>query len=200
MGLETRCTMRIGRKAHEGKALLETSEIVFRGHERLKIPFQEIRNVAAKNGRLEVVHSGGTAVFELGDQAERWAEKIKNPKSRLDKLGVKEGSRVAVVGVEDDGFGRELEERGAEVVAAGKELDVAFLGVTSVSGLAKMKTLRARLKPAGALWVVWPKGRAELKEDHVRAAALQIDLVDVKVAAFSASHSALKLVIPVAKR
>jgi hypothetical protein len=200
MGLEARCTVRIGRRSHEGKALLETSEILFRGEERLKIPFREIRSVKTRDGRLEVVHAGGTAVFELGDQAEHWAEKIRNPRSRLDKLGVKPGSRVAVVSVADPDFDRELRERGAEVLASGKDLDVAFLGATSVAGLARMKTLRARLKPAGALWVVWPKGRPELKEDHVRAAALKIDLVDVKVAAFSASLSALKLVIPVGKR
>ena len=47
---------------------------------------------------------------------------------------------------------------------------------------------------------MWPKGRPELREDDIRRAALAIDLVDVKVAAFSATHSALKLVIPVAKR
>ena len=31
----------------------------------------------------------GEATFELGPKAERWAERIRNPKSLLDKLGVK---------------------------------------------------------------------------------------------------------------
>jgi hypothetical protein len=44
------------------------------------------------------------------------------------------------------------------------------------------------------------EGRKELTEDHVRAAAKKSGLVDVKVVAFSATHSALKLVIPLARR
>jgi hypothetical protein len=47
---------------------------------------------------------------------------------------------------------------------------------------------------------VWAKGRKELNENHVRDAALDAGLVDVKVARFSATHSALKLVVPKAKR
>jgi hypothetical protein len=39
-----------------------------------------------------------------------------------------------------------------------------------------------------------------LNENHVREAALDAGLVDVKVARFSATHSALKLVVPKAKR
>jgi hypothetical protein len=59
---------------------------------------------------------------------------------------------------------------------------------------------RAAIAPDGAIGVVWPKGRPALKEDHVRSAAALAGLVDVKVAAFSATHSALKLVIPVKNR
>jgi hypothetical protein len=47
---------------------------------------------------------------------------------------------------------------------------------------------------------LWPKGRKELREDDVRAAAKAQGLVDVKVMSFSATLSALKLVIPVALR
>jgi hypothetical protein len=50
------------------------------------------------------------------------------------------------------------------------------------------------------VWVVWRKGVPDLKEDHVRAAARTSGLVDVKVVAFSPTHSALKLVIPKATR
>jgi len=57
-----------------------------------------------------------------------------------------------------------------------------------------------RIAQNGAIWTVWPKGRPELKEDHIRAEAIRVGLTDVKVAAFSETHSALKLVIPVARR
>jgi len=48
--------------------------------------------------------------------------------------------------------------------------------------------------------VVWPKGQAHIKEGMIREAALAQGLVDVKVCAFSGTLSALKLVIPVARR
>jgi hypothetical protein len=56
------------------------------------------------------------------------------------------------------------------------------------------------IQPDGAIWAVWRKARKELTENHVREAALAAGLVDVKVARFSETHSALKLVVPKARR
>jgi hypothetical protein len=56
------------------------------------------------------------------------------------------------------------------------------------------------LKRDGSIWVVWPKGRQELKENDIIVAAKDAGLVDVKVIKFSETHSALKLVIPLARR
>ena len=75
-----------------------------------------------------------------------------------------------------------------------------FLGVKTLGDLSRLPAAMAALERNGAIWVVWPKGRRELTEDHVRAKALASGLVDVKVVAFSGTLSALKLVIPVAKR
>jgi hypothetical protein len=72
--------------------------------------------------------------------------------------------------------------------------------MTSAKDLARLATAEKTIARDGAIWVLWPKARAELKEDHVRAAALKVGLVDVKVASFSDTLSALKLVIPVARR
>jgi len=56
----------------------------------------------------------------------------------------------------------------------------------------------AQLAPAGMLWVSWPKKRSprfrDLTEDGVRAQALPLGLVDIKVCAVDADWSALKLV------
>ncbi len=120
----------------------------------------------------------------------------------IDKLGVKEGARVAVVGVEDAHFERQLRARTADVAEGRlrRDSDVIVYGATATADLGRLAALKGALRPAGAIWVVWPKGRPALTENHVRAAALASGLVDVKVCAFSATHSALKLVIPVAER
>src|SRR5687768_13330734 len=75
MGQEARCTMRYGERISEGKALLETSELLFRGEFRLKIPFGAMRSIEARDGDLTIAFEGELATFELGRQAERWAEK-----------------------------------------------------------------------------------------------------------------------------
>jgi len=202
MGLETRCTVRFGRKTSEGKALLETTEVIFRGDFKLVIPLRDVRTVRAANGRLEIAWPDGRAVFELGDAAAKWAAKIANPRTRIDKLGVKRGQRVSVVGVSEPEFTAELNARTAHArfgrIARGS--NAIFLGVTALRDLARLGAAVLAMERDGAVWVVWPKGRRALNEDHVRAAAIAAGLVDVKVVAFSPALSALKLVIPVAKR
>ncbi len=89
MGNEVRCIVRFANQESEGKALLETSEILFRGGFRLKIPFSTIKSAKAVDGELRLQIAEGFAVFQLGAAAEKWCEKILHPKSRLEKLGVK---------------------------------------------------------------------------------------------------------------
>src|SRR5579871_3741274 len=112
MGQERESTLRLGRRRIEGEALLETSEIIFRpidGSKRLKFAFAAIvKSVKAVDGELRFHTEEGPAVLELGPAAEKWAEKILHPKSRVEKLGVKSGMQVATVGTFDADFGKEL--------------------------------------------------------------------------------------------
>lgn len=63
----------------------------------------------------------------------------------------------------------------------------------------ELSGLQDRITPDGMIWVSWPKKASKVKtdvtEDVVRAAALDLDLVDVKVAAIDGIWSGLKLVI-----
>jgi hypothetical protein len=201
MGLEAECTVRFGGKQSRGKARFEEKEIVFRGDFRLVIPLAEVRSAQAQGGTLAIQSGAGTARFELGAAAEKWAARIRSPRGLLEKLGVKAGSRVRLVGLEDGGFLRELEARGAEVRGrAASGVDLVFVRMERVADLAKLTALRKAIAPAGAVWVLWPKGRKELREDDVRAVAMANGLVDVKVVSFSETLSALKLVIPLKQR
>ena len=127
MGQEIKCRVDFSGQSSEGKALLETSEIIFRGAFRLKIPFQAITALDASKGRLSVLYPDGHAVFHIGKAADKWADKIRHPPSRLDKLGVKPGTKVHLIGRHDDDFRRELTERGA--VLSSKKPDLVFLSV-----------------------------------------------------------------------
>ncbi|HWO72722.1 MAG TPA: hypothetical protein VNN21_04120, partial [Dehalococcoidia bacterium] len=91
MGSEAVCNVTYRGLNSEGKALLETSELIFRGDFRLRIPFSAIEMIEAEGGELRIRYEGSVAVFSLGPRAESWAEKIRNPRGLLDKLGVKPG-------------------------------------------------------------------------------------------------------------
>lgn len=202
MGKELTCTIRFDKQESTGKALLETNEILFRGDFRLKIALREIKSVKAVNGELLVDFPGGRAAFVLGAQAEKWAHKILHPKTVIEKLGVKEGHTVSLVGITDAGFLKQLKERSAKLVHGKpvKDCDMIFLGAGSAGELAKIKSLTALLKKDGALWIVYPKGQKVITEGDVLAAGRKAGWKDVKVVGFSETHTALKFVLPLAKR
>ena len=203
MGAESQCVAHFGGQRSEGTALLESDHLLFRGTFRLKIPHKAITKLDADDGTLRITYPDGTAVFELGASAAKWAEKIRNPRSLLDKLGVKPGMRVAVIGVDDVEFLEQLSDRTADVTSRTpkKGTDLVFFQADSIADLARLEKLRGYLKPDGAIWVVHTKGKgAAFKDVDVFAAAKKAKLVDVKVASFSATHTAEKLVIPVSLR
>lgn len=123
-------------------------------------------------------------------------------RSRLDKLGVKPGMRIAVLGLTDPGFVHELETRTADLAFARPRRDTAMvvLLAESEAGLRRLPAAARAIRRDGMVWVVWPKGQPHIREGTVRAAALACGLVDVKVMAFDERLSALKLVVPVEDR
>jgi hypothetical protein len=205
MGREATGTIRTAEGKGKAKVLLETEELIFRGEVRAKVPFRVLTVIEPGPDGLRLAWPDGEAVVDLSDvEASRWADRIRNPPSLLDKLGVKDGTRVAVLdpdyeGFADAAFAAELATRRVETRPDGPA-DVVLLGLEEVGDLGRLPSLIGWIRPAGALWAVWRKGLRDLNENHVREAALDAGLVDVKVARFSATHSALKLVIPKSKR
>jgi hypothetical protein len=121
----------------------------------------------------------------------------------LDKLGVRPGARIALLGVRDDDFRALLASRTQDLTDGWPEdaSDLVFVAADRPGDLEPLIALRARIVPAGAIWVVSRKGRAAtLRDVEVIAAARAVGLVDNKVVAFSATHTALRLVIPKALR
>jgi hypothetical protein len=203
MGLEATCRVRSGATTHEAKVLLETDELIVRGAARQRIPLSAISNVAAADGELRVDHGSGTLVFELGEAAEKWAQRIRSPRTLLEKLGVHAGQTISVRDVSDEEFATQLTGSGARVytgAALKKDSDIIFLGATTPRDLAKLGAAAKAIKRDGAIWVIHPKGKDALRDTEIFAAAKELGLTATKVARFSATHTAEKLVIPVARR
>ena len=206
MGQERETTLRISKRRIEGEAMLETAEIIFRpvdGSKRLKFAFADIvKSVKTVDGELRFHTEEGPAVLELGPAAEKWAEKILHPKSRAEKLGVKNAMRVSLVGKFDDTFERELSVA-TNNVAKGKiaaDSELIFVAVESSKGLSDVAKIAKSVKGAAGLWIVYPKGKKEITEIDVIGAGRKTGLKDVKVVGFSPTHTALKFVLPLEKR
>jgi hypothetical protein len=202
MGQELVCTARWRGKSVRGKAMLETGEIIFRGEERLKIPFSAIRLVASKGGELHVKTGDELVIFELGGQAAVWREKIANPKSVIEKLGVRKGDLVTFFGNLDAEFSKKLQGQKSAIMQDKITADVKwiFFAVETREELSQVKKIAGKMKGSATLWVVYPKGQRRITETDVIGAGREAGLKDVKVVGFSATHTALKFVIPVEKR
>jgi hypothetical protein len=158
--------------------------------------------ITARAGTLSVTVPEGTALFDLGAPASRWAEKMLHPPSRLEKIGVRPHWKASTIGVDDRPF---LDQLGRAVAALTigrlvKGSDAIFFGATRSSQLQRLARVKTLMQPNGAVWVIRPKGRPEISEAAVRAAGRAAGLVDVKVVSFSATHTAEKFVIPLSTR
>ena len=207
MGNEMKCRVRFGKQESEGKALLETSEIIFRGDFRLKIPFATIQSAKVLGDDLQVQSAEGVAIFKLGAAtAAKWRERILHPKTRIEKLGIKPGTRVSLIGFEeqDEEFPRELQSAKAITMPAEntlpKDCDAIFLRIDTQKQLTQVVKIARKIVGAVALWVIYPKGQQHITESDVLSAGRKAGLTDIKVVGFSPTHTALKFVIPVEKR
>jgi hypothetical protein len=207
MGNEVKCRVLSGKQESEGKALLETSEIIFRGDFRLKLPFATILSAKVVSDELQLQTADGVAIFQLGAAtAAKWREKILHPKTRIEKLGIKPGTEVSLIGFQDqdEEFLKELQKTEAVMTAAKdglpKECDCILLRTDTKQQLGQVAKIARKMLGAVALWIIYPKGQQHITEGDVFAAGHKAGLTDIKVVGFSATHTALKFVIPVKKR
>ena len=123
-------------------------------------------------------------------------------RSRVEKLGIKQGADVLLLGIEDDvAFVAEVREAGGIVRTAGRaQADIIFAVFRHRDDLRRLPPLVGRLKADGALWTLRPKGSKDLTESETMRAGQEAGLVDVKVVSFSAVLTAEKFVVPVARR
>ena len=118
------------------------------------------------------------------------------------KLGIGQGCRLLAIAAPQD-YASLLAPLPQDVrfeSRAGAAVEIAPLFVTQRSELQRrLKALRTALRVDAALWVSWPKKlsrvETDITEDTIRADALPLGFVDVKVCAVSAVWSGLKLVV-----
>lgn len=117
------------------------------------------------------------------------------------KLGIKDASAVLPINAPKD-YRKLLAPlpEGVRFISRASEAHLVHLFTARKVELHKTLTgLRRQIRPDTAVWVSWPKKAAkvptDITEDTIREVALPMGYVDIKVAAFDAVWSALKLVI-----
>jgi hypothetical protein len=133
----------------------------------------------------------------------RSTERDYSHRSLFDKLGVTADSRVALVGTHDEEFVTELNLRLAMAATPRPRTtyDLVFVRIDRPADLARIASTAKYLKPNGALWAIHPKGRGACPSDaDVRRTGLAAGLVDNKISAYNATHTATRYVIPIKRR
>jgi len=132
----------------------------------------------------------------------RAPERDYSHRTLAEKLGIKPGQRVAVLGVEDAEFQRDLEALVSDYSRGerARDADLIFFSAEAKQDLSKLKSLSRSICKSGGIWVVYPKGQTHIREIDVINAGKSAGLTDNKIVRFSATHTALRFVIPVAKR
>jgi len=119
----------------------------------------------------------------------------------VQKLGIKPGFHLAILNA-PAGYERVLVDLPAGITQSaelGHGLDfVQFFCRERAQLEQRFPELKAALKPAGMLWISWPKGTSKvptnLNENIIREIGLENGLVDVKVAAVDDDWSGLKFI------
>lgn len=122
-------------------------------------------------------------------------------RTRAQKLGLKPGLDVLLLGIDDPAFVDEVTTAGATPRTSGRApADMIFATFSHRDDLRRIAALVPRMKANAALWTLRPKGSPDLSESEIMRAGQAAGLVDVKVVSFSSALTAEKFVVPVAKR
>ena len=110
---------------------------------------------------------------------------------------MKPSSKVALIDLGDPAFISLLRSRTKDVTRGRPRslCDIVFMGASDPADLARLGDVKHWIEPNGAIWVIRPKGgRSPIRDVDVIEAGLAAGLVDNKIASFSDTHGAMRLV------
>lgn len=196
MGLERTTVVFVGARAHECTVHLDATELTCRGEWKRKFALSGLQDLAVRRGRLEFTSAGEAIGIELGAAAAAWLDRVRNPRSRVQKLGVVPDSTVCVLGkAEADAVAEIAVVLGAapktRLVA---DADLVLCFCREPDDLARLAAIAPKLGAKGAVWLLWPKGRKDFAHEHVVAAARQAGLSSTKSMGFSEALTGLRFV------
>ena len=193
MGLEITTVAVKGAKKFKGKLHLDSKELKFSSKEfKWSMPLGDGINAVAEKTKLIVSKGRDKVTFEIGEKPERWVNKILNPPSRLDKLGVKASMKCWLSTGFNPEFKTELKGREAKVTRQIDKCDLAFFLVDDRKNLGSLLECCDALPDAVNIWVVYPKGSDAITQGDVMETLKKAGFGPSKTAAFNERLSSMR--------
>ena len=130
------------------------------------------------------------------------AERDYSHRDVVDKLGIKPGFAVAFDAapraIDPELRERALSKAGRDEAADSEPIDVVLVGADATTDVAAvLRKWRARLDPAGGIWVLTPKRKQPGYVDQTELILLgpEVRLVDNKICSIDETTSAMRFVI-----
>jgi len=197
MGREADCTCDWNGTSAKVKALIEPPELILRGALKRRVPFAEMQHLRADGDKLCFSVRGETVALTLGiGLAARWFKSLTAPPPSLaKKLGITAETVVRMIGPADDAaLAEALACAQSSAVSSPGNLILARVN-TSAELSNALKAAAEQLHRGVPIWFIYRKGKGHpLTESDVRSTALAAGIVDTKVAAVSATLTALRFV------
>jgi hypothetical protein len=124
-------------------------------------------------------------------------------RTTVQKLGIRPGDRVEVVGDVGTGIRRDVKEVTGRGLVRSGELDGAIILVESLEEAADcLERYRPRMRDDGYLWLItWKRGHdAYINQMHLVPPAKERGLIDNKTCSVDEERSGIRFVVPRALR
>lgn len=202
MGREITTTVTVEGQEAQCRVLLECSEIILRGAIKRKFPREGIKNAKIREGWLKFECNNEIIAIQIGNGASAWLDAIKNPRTRIQKLGISSGMKISVLGKADKNAIAEITSEVGKVpsrrIANGADIVLYF--TEELTELSRLREIGPKLADRGAVWLLWPKGRKDYRHEDVMTVARSAGLTQTKSMSFSETLTGLRLVRPATNR
>ena len=196
MGLEAKVVARQGQNVVEGRLFLDSRALSFRSKElKWSVDLGPKVQADVARGQLTVREGRKKIIFEIGEKAQRWADKILNPPSRMTKLGVKAEQKCWLSKGFNKEFRDELKQQGASITRQPDACDLAFCFIADRTRLDQLEEVVNQLSVGTNVWVVWPKGVTGISRSEVMEEARSLGMGPSKTASFDDEHSSMRYAV-----
>lgn len=196
MGREALIEYVSGKERAQVRAHLDSFALQLSGAKKLNVPLSDVRAAVASGDLLKIETKTAKFTLALGaKEAAAWAKKILNPPTLADKLGLKPGVTVAIIGERIP----EIDEAAptathiASLAKAKTALATANIACLTLAAEKDIATAAKLLGENTALWLVYRKG-IKPNGDDIIMLARKAGLKDTKVARISETHAALRFI------